>query len=972
MLTVMSYNEATSVATWFSAYGLPTEIGYPSTLMPLDVLALQYIYGPNLVTRAGNSNYALVDDNRLETFWDAGGIDTLVVQPGATGWYIDLGIDVGEGQLVALAVPTAWNSLTTGKFYFNIENATGGGFADTLLGSAEANILNGGAGADHLEGYGGNDRYFVDDPGDIVVETRANGTDWVIASVSYALPAHVEWLTLTGASATHATGNALDNYLGGNAADNTLYGGLGADYFEGRAGNDRYVVDNSHDVVVETAANGTDWIIASVSYALPDHVEWLSLTGAAAINATGNALANYMVGNDASNVLDGGEGADVFVGKGGNDYYRVDHPGDVVVETAANGTDWILASVSYALPDQVEWISLVGAAAINATGNALDNYMVGNDANNVLDGGEGADVLVGKGGNDYYRVDDPGDVVFESAANGTDWVIASVSYALPAHVEWLTLTGASATHATGNALDNYLGGNAADNTLYGGLGADYFEGRAGNDRYVVDNSHDVVVETAANGTDWIIASVSYALPDHVEWLSLTGAAAINATGNALANYMVGNDASNVLDGGEGADVFVGKGGNDYYRVDHPGDVVVETAANGTDWILASVSYALPDQVEWISLVGAAAINATGNALDNYMVGNDANNVLDGGEGADVLVGKGGNDYYRVDDPGDVVFESAANGTDWVIASVSYALPAHVEWLTLTGASATHATGNALDNYLGGNAADNTLYGGLGADYFEGRAGNDRYVVDNSHDVVVETAANGTDWIIASVSYALPDHVEWLSLTGAAAINATGNALANYMVGNDASNVLDGGEGADVLVGKGGNDNYRVDDLGDVVVETAANGTDWILASVSYALPAHVEWLTLTGASATHATGNALDNYLGGNAADNTLSGGPGADFLEGRAGDDILVGGSGSDRYLFADGHGHDSIADFRHDLFEQDRIDLSRISDVDSFADVEVAATRTGDDTLLSFGTSSVLLVGIDLETLEPEYFIV
>ncbi|MCB1749453.1 MAG: hypothetical protein KDK06_19935, partial [Gammaproteobacteria bacterium] len=259
LLTVMSYNEATSVATWFSAYGLPTEIGYPSTLMPLDVLALQYIYGPNLVTRAGNSNYALVDDNRLETFWDAGGIDTLVVQPGATGWYIDLGIDVGEGQLVALAVPTAWNSLTTGKFYFNIENATGGGFADTLLGSAEANILNGGAGADHLEGYGGNDRYFVDDPGDIVVETRANGTDWVIASVSYALPAHVEWLTLTGASATHATGNALDNYLGGNAADNTLYGGLGADYFEGRAGNDRYVVDNSHDVVVETASSKSSW-----------------------------------------------------------------------------------------------------------------------------------------------------------------------------------------------------------------------------------------------------------------------------------------------------------------------------------------------------------------------------------------------------------------------------------------------------------------------------------------------------------------------------------------------------------------------------------------------------------------------------------------------------------------------------------------------------------------------------------------
>jgi Ca2+-binding RTX toxin-like protein len=56
-----------------------------------------------------------------------------------------------------------------------------------------------------------------------------------------------------------------------------------------------------------------------------------------------------------------------------------------------------------------------------------------------------------------------------------------------------------------------------------------------------------------------------------------------------------------------------------------------------------------------------------------------------------------------------------------------------------------------------------------------------------------------------VSYVLSDNVENLTLTGAAAINGTGNALGNILRGNGAANVLSGGAGGDQLFGGAGPD-----------------------------------------------------------------------------------------------------------------------------------------------------------------------
>ena len=98
-------------------------------------------------------------------------------------------------------------------------------------------------------------------------------------------------------------------------------------------------------------------------------------------------------------------GADTLRGGGGNDTYVVDNAGDVVTENAGEGTDLVQSSLTYTLGANVENLTLTGAAAINATGNTLDNILTGNTANNVLTGGAGNDTMRGGAGNDTYVVD---------------------------------------------------------------------------------------------------------------------------------------------------------------------------------------------------------------------------------------------------------------------------------------------------------------------------------------------------------------------------------------------------------------------------------------------------------------------------------------------------------------------------------------------------------------------------------------
>jgi Ca2+-binding RTX toxin-like protein len=142
--------------------------------------------------------------------------------------------------------------------------------------------------------------------------------------------------------------------------------------------------------------------------------------------------------------------------------------------------------------------------------------------------------------------------------------------------------------------------------------------------------------------------------------------------------------------------------------------------------------------------------------------------------------------------------------------------------TLISTGATVFDGRGGDDYmrvdgqgiLRGGAGRDTLIGGLGNDFLKGGwgddsmaggTGDDRYTVDARDDVVVENANEGIDTVRSSISYALGDNVENLTLIGGKWRWGDGNELDNELTGNYNRNVLSGMAGNDTLDGRGGAD-----------------------------------------------------------------------------------------------------------------------------------------------------------------------
>jgi Ca2+-binding RTX toxin-like protein len=240
----------------------------------------------------------------------------------------------------------------------------GGSGNDTLNGGAGNDSLIGGAGADSMVGGDGNDTYVVG-AGDRLNETgtTSSAADLVQSSITWSIAGAgqttIERLTLTG-TAFGGTGNSRANLITGNSAANSLSGGSGNDTLNGGSGND-------------------------------------TLSGGA--------------GNDS---LVGGSGADSMLGGSGNDTYVVG-TGDRLNETGTTSStaDLVQSSISWALSGTgqaaIERLALIGSSAINGTGNDLANLITGNGAanrlggglrNDTLSGGLGNDTLVGGAGND--------------------------------------------------------------------------------------------------------------------------------------------------------------------------------------------------------------------------------------------------------------------------------------------------------------------------------------------------------------------------------------------------------------------------------------------------------------------------------------------------------------------------------------------------------------------------------------------
>ena len=256
--TVMSYSTLPgSTAGYMSAY--------PNSPMPLDVAALQYLYGSNSATNAGNTVYDLSGADFQTGFhcvWDGGGSDVF----DASGVAHGVTLDLNEGALsnvgaVVTARGTVNGALATGSYTSTvsiaegavIENAVGSAYADSITGNDTANWLLGGAGNDRLEGRGGSDVldggtgidtavYAASRTGYTVTNNGANFTVSGGATGADSL-VNVERLSFTDAQvALDLNGNAgtvaklLGAVLGAGAVHNAHYVGLGLTLLDGGMG----------------------------------------------------------------------------------------------------------------------------------------------------------------------------------------------------------------------------------------------------------------------------------------------------------------------------------------------------------------------------------------------------------------------------------------------------------------------------------------------------------------------------------------------------------------------------------------------------------------------------------------------------------------------------------------------------------------------------------------------------------------
>ena len=537
----------------------------------------------------------------------------------------------------------------------------------------------------------------------------------------------------------NAIGGGGDDIITGNSVANRLLGGGGNDRILGMGGND--IIDGGRGNDTMDGGTGIDTVSYETSFEPIIRRPDLALRGDL-FNDTLISIEAYILtpfndifwafaGND---VIDGFGGNDEISGQEGNDRLTGGSGNDLLMGDAGNDT-------------------LIGGFG--------DDQLEGGIGDDVLDGGAGADRMYGGDGNDTYFVNSTLDIAFESRTNyggfgGIDLVVSDVSHVLSAGVENLTLSlAATALNATGNNLGNQLRGNSLNNVLNGGLGADLMVGGSGNDTYIVDNAGDIVDESTGSGIDIVQSSVSFSLANGnvargaIENLTLTGSAAVNATGSRFDNVLLGNSAANVLDGLEGNDRLLGQGGNDLIFAGSGNDYM--SGGTGNDYLEGSIgndTYDFTRGFLAFTNLGSDTIADTGGS-DRILI--DSMSQLRS-------VVRSGNDAILTFDQGTIrvvghfqfqTVESVEVASSKVVLATGL-IGANLSGIIIGTDESDLLDGRGGDDFLFGNKGADTMLGGEGEDRLEGGRGRDRLDGGIDNDVLV--GGGGADTFVFAKGY----------------------------------------------------------------------------------------------------------------------------------------------------------------------------------------------------------------------------
>lgn len=699
-------------------------------------------------------------------------------------------------------------------------------------------------------------------------------------------------------------GEGGDDTIRGAAGNDQLYGGDGADHLLGHAGEDKLFggSDNDHltggwDNDELEGGDGND----TYYYETGD----------------GNDIIRDQLGNDIlvinGNVINRitpiSEGASVFEDEYGNKYVLSSEGKMIITVTdgVRSGTitlDWFEESLNNF------GISIGDSIRPQATNSDSSTFVVGTG-----DGGEG--------GHDVHYLANWRD----SSQSGYEWQNfinqSSIQYDASQYVSTENDSyfgfafdrfegGFKNDHLVGGDSADWLVGGEGDDTIEGGSaillnGYNVLEGGLGSDIIKGGEQSDWIFGNAWQKVDWNLSPLVDYVSDDINGKDyLIGAGGNdNISGDEGEDYIEGGTGMDFIGGGQGADIIVGGSERDQIWADSNLDVHFTYAENGVD--VVGMHPAVIYEVE----------QKDGVSYDDIVAGGDGNDLIFGEIGNDIISGDSGDDHIYGDR--EITFEEspiqygnpATDDRDWF---VPLDLSLHGDDRLSGGTGNDQITGGGGKDYITGDEGDDRLWGDdprmsgeyQGDDTIFGGAGVDLIIAGGGDDTVDGGSENDTIYGDDADMYGESVSVLDASFHGNDSIS-----------GGDGNDQIIGGGGADTLLGGNGNDSI----MGDA--RRFADGTVENMSAL-YQGADHIDGGdgndTIWGDAGNDTlNGGVGDDIVDGGVGIDTLTGGAGSDSLWGGAGNDTLIGdadtdyldgGEGDDTYVFAAGHGADTITD--------------------------------------------------------------
>ena len=297
--TIMSYNDENDTNVGFShAWGSSLSdngLRYPNvptTWMPLDILAIQRLYGAPLNTPLSggqiygfNSNISgpiakFFDFNQnsrpVITLWNKG-VNNIFDLSGYTGRST---VDLHDGAFSSVGGLTNNVAIAYGT---RIDTVVTGSGNDIVTANDNGNYVMGGAGADAITGGSSNDHLY----GAAAVAVAGDGADTING----------------GAGSDYIQGNAGNDLLDGGGGSDRIQGGQGNDSVQGGPGNDSVNGNLGNDVI--DGGDDND-----------------SLRGGQGDDSlSGGSGSDILLGDLGNDSLSGGAGTDMLTGGGGSDTF---------------------------------------------------------------------------------------------------------------------------------------------------------------------------------------------------------------------------------------------------------------------------------------------------------------------------------------------------------------------------------------------------------------------------------------------------------------------------------------------------------------------------------------------------------------------------------------------------------------------------------------------------------------------------